>query len=739
MDTRNEFGTVHDAIFLSDTKKILIHCGRDLGNYRWDKPVIDVSDLTTRARHVALYFGGCIYVIGGADEGDDTFTDVWALSVSTERSTWKKIPCIGDIPPSISNASLSYVAESFVLFGGTLRGSGSSTNVVYRFFPSSNQWELVRFRGVLPRARNSHTAVVCTGNLYIFGGWDAGEFYDDMYALHSHCTAWSQIVPISSTKPCGRMGHSSSVYRHSMFVFGGFNHPDTLQDLWEYNFALSRWEEHISAGSPPQDRYRHSSVVLDDRLVIFGGLNAQRERFNDVHIYELNQRCWFKLEFSTDVPSPRSLHQAVCVADVMYILGGVGESEKLGDVWRLSSRQTLAAPPDNEAGWTLLSPAGLVPRTGHVACMSSQHIYVFGGQGEDGSLVSGMQVFDLSQRVWTSIESDVARKAPCHRSGAKAVAWDDAFVVFGGSSTEKRGSGFLNDMHVFWISRGEWQCLDGEGFAPPGRTDHALAFVNGDVVVYGGTNRKSIFGDTFRFASDASGWTEICDGVSPAGRFGHSAISWENRMVVFGGWDGSKLLNEIWQFELPANRWKQVRVAGKACSPRYRHSACGREGTMYVFGGVDSDQNRLNDLWAYNLNLNQWTEILLPGNSLGPCPRTFHQTVADGEFLYVLGGRGEDRKLGDVWRIRFSEIEESEPEQPNNDLHVELDRLKVRVAQLEARITCKVCMEADINCVLIPCTHRCVCLACAAVIVNRECVCPICRETILRLVETIDA
>jgi hypothetical protein len=210
-------------------------------------------------------------------------------------------------------------------------------------------------------------------------------------------------------------------------------------------------------------------------------------------------------------------------------------------------------------------------------------------------------------------------------------------------------------------------------------------------------------------------------------------------MVVFGGWDGSKLLNEIWQFELPANRWKQVSVVGKACSPRYRHSACGREGTMYVFGGVDSEQNRLSDLWAYNLNLNQWTEIVFPGNNLGPCPRTFHQTVADGEFLYILGGRGDDRKLGDVWRIRFSDIEGARPEQPDNDLLVQLDRLKVRVAQLEARITCKVCMEAEINCVLIPCTHRCVCLACAAVIVNRECVCPICRETILRLVETIDA
>lgn len=716
-------------------------------NYNWDSPIFDDSGMGTRARHVVCEFEDIIYLMGGQEDSTETLTDVWTLSLSVETSTWKKIPCVGEVPSLLLSASLCNTADSLVLIGGSERLSGLSSNSVYRFFPRNSHWVQVRFRGIVPRARNSHTSVVCAGTLYVFGGWDDGEFFDDVFALHSHCTAWSQVISNSPSKPCARMGHSCSVYRNSMFVFGGFNHPRTLDDLWEFNFPLSRWEEHVPTGAPPRDRYRHSSVVLGDRLIIFGGINSQRERFNDVHVYEIAQRCWFKLELgSSPTPSPRSFHQALSIAGDMYVIGGVVDSgNKSGDFWRLTnfsaSIRTSSSIAEKKTGWSLLSASGLVPRTGHVACVSQQRIIVFGGQDEAGSYLSEMQMFDINSGQWSRLESVGPCVHPPSRSGTKAVAWDDALVVFGGSSPDKR-SPYLNDMFVYWISRNEWQSLNSAGITPAARTDHALTDVNGHIVLYGGTNRKAIFGDTYVFASDSSGWNEITASPSPPGRFGHTAISWDDKMVVFGGWDGSNLLNEIWQFSVSSKAWKLVTsVAGQSCCPRYRHAACSREETMFVFGGVDRGQIRLNDLWAFNLERNEWTEIRFGNNSVMPCPRTFHQAMTDGDFLYIVGGRSE-KKLGDVWRISIEELTSIAAPSGgggSTELMAQVEKLKARVAQLETRITCKVCMEAEINCVLIPCTHRCVCLSCAAVIVNRECVCPICRETILRLVETIDA
>lgn len=37
--------------------------------------------------------------------------------------------------------------------------------------------------------------------------------------------------------------------------------------------------------SMPEARYKHSMGVIDDRICIFGGINANK-RFSQVHIYE---------------------------------------------------------------------------------------------------------------------------------------------------------------------------------------------------------------------------------------------------------------------------------------------------------------------------------------------------------------------------------------------------------------------------------------------------------------------
>jgi tRNA(Ile2) C34 agmatinyltransferase TiaS len=61
-----------------------------------------------------------------------------------------------------------------------------------------------------------------------------------------------------------------------------------------------------------------------------------------------------------------------------------------------------------------------------------------------------------------------------------------------------------------------------------------------------------------------------------------------------------------------------------------------------------------------------------------------------------------------------------------------------RLQQLEARLMCVVCMEAEKSVMLLPCTHMCMCEACTHRIRSaggRAAQCPVCRQRIASTVQ----
>lgn len=78
------------------------------------------------------------------------------------------------------------------------------------------------------------------------------------------------------------------VYQNSMFIFGGWNGHDTMNDIFQYSFLSNYWYEiHRPNGSPPQPRYRHSAVICGCNIYIFGGVDTNQQRFNDIHQFDI--------------------------------------------------------------------------------------------------------------------------------------------------------------------------------------------------------------------------------------------------------------------------------------------------------------------------------------------------------------------------------------------------------------------------------------------------------------------
>ena len=116
-----------------------------------------------------------------------------------------------------------------------------------------------------------------------------------MYQLNLSTFEWTQIKG-NGDSPLNRFGHTAIIYDHSMYIFGGWNGHDTLDDLYQYSFASNYWYEiRRIKGEKPLPRYRHCAVVCNQNLYIFGGVDTSQQRFNDIYSFDIEKRYWAKL------------------------------------------------------------------------------------------------------------------------------------------------------------------------------------------------------------------------------------------------------------------------------------------------------------------------------------------------------------------------------------------------------------------------------------------------------------
>jgi leucine-zipper-like transcriptional regulator 1 len=97
--------------------------------------------------------------------------------------------------------------------------------------------------------------------------------------------------------PVPRFGHSAVIYKNSLYVFAGWNGHETLDDLYQYSLSSNFWYlEKPKYGQKPMSRYRHSSSVIGNSMFVFGGINTQSRKFNDLFEYNFLRREWRLIE-----------------------------------------------------------------------------------------------------------------------------------------------------------------------------------------------------------------------------------------------------------------------------------------------------------------------------------------------------------------------------------------------------------------------------------------------------------
>ena len=617
-----------------------------------------------------------------------------------------------------------------------------------------------------------------SGNFWLFGGYGYGKtttfgYLNDLWKYNPFTNIWTWVngdntinnigvygtlgVPANSNRPGARESGVSWIDgTNNLWLFGGYDggtsNGGRLNDLWRYNISTSQWTW-IKGDSIAYRPGIYGSIGSS------GTANKPGARSNAVSWKDINGNLW------------------------LYGGDGVGSSSNLSrgdlnDLWKyniLTNEWTWMkgdSTIDNHGEYGSLGISSTTNKPGgrrymHSFTGASGNFFLFGGYGFaspttsfEGSL-NDLWKYNLSTNEWTWIKGDSTNDnfgnygsqgipAPNNKPGGRSssTAWTDAtgnFWLFGGlGRTNNTTFGSLNDLWKYNAVTNEWMWVKGNNTVNnnpsvfgvkgvssplnnPGSRTSASTWVgqNGNLWCFGGrgrayisTSQSSFLNEIWKFNTSISEWTWV-DGDDQVGNYGiygslgvsnilnnpgsrNGSSNWtgqDNNLWLFGG-EGygnntitSGKLNDLWKYNTQINEWTWIKGdSGINKSASYGNKGVsvttnkpgGRvaattwidgSGNFWLFGGMGLTNNtttgRLNDLWKYNPQINEWVWINgdssinkvsiygpagSPGSSYKPGGRENAITWVDGlGNFWLFGGFGlatttTAGSLSDLWK-----------------------------------------------------------------------------------------
>ncbi|KAL8043625.1 hypothetical protein ABFX02_09G128029 [Erythranthe guttata] len=329
------------------------------------------------------------------------------------------------------------------------------------------------------------------------------KLYHQVYFLDSvFCTRLlSHKNPDSVLQilPCPRASHSLNLVSGCLVLFGGGceggRHCD---DTWvayignDFKRKLN-WQK-IASGIP-SGRFGHSCIVINDSLILFGGINDHGARQNDTWIGRLTLHdrsgsitlSWRLLDITSTAPPPRGAHACCSLNNKrMVIHGGIGLSGlRLGDTWILNLSEDLCF---GRWAQVVVDQNGPPSRSGHTLThIGGEQTILFGGRGvgyevlHDVWLLDGAASSDEEgnwrwRQVLFELHS-VPRGFDLPRVGHSAsLIIGRRLLIYGGEDSNRRRK---DDFWVLDIGsmvngvyRKMWRRVESEGERPNCRSFH---------------------------------------------------------------------------------------------------------------------------------------------------------------------------------------------------------------------------------------------------------------------------
>ncbi|XP_054167519.1 attractin-like protein 1 [Oppia nitens] len=323
---------------------------------------------------------------------------------------------------------------------------------------------------------------------------------------------WAVVNAIKGVK--GRALHQSVIYDSSMFVIGGeYYEPEEF--LMKFDLKMKKWESFKAnkqiEEETPGERFGHSVVVYDNKLIMFGGMTKNGTINRDLWAYDISKQQW-----------------KLWIDGYDYYL-------------KPCSPSVYCSP---------------LPVIGHSANFIDNTMIVIFGYNPVYGYLNVVQEFNFSTRTWQIITTRGAIVKGGFGHSSVYDPMSKLIYVFGGYHSLGSSDTLLVDLLYGYNHRFKsWFLLNP---SPSPRYLHTATIINGLMFVFGGngynatTNNSGdrcfspqflaydIACDAWRTLKDPSPSLLLNDRVG-LGRYGHSSVLYNDSIYMFGGFNGVML------------------------------------------------------------------------------------------------------------------------------------------------------------------------------------------------------
>lgn len=325
----------------------------------------------------------------------------------------------------------------------------------------------------------------------------------------------------------------------------------------------------------PGARTGHTAIWTGEELLVWGGYLGADIYANSGGRFHPGRNLWSQMT-TFGAPSARESQSAIWTGTEMIVWGGLGS---VGYV------DTGARYQPSAQMWSAVSTVNAPSaRSGHSSVWTGARMIVWGGRGADG-LASGGAIYDPAANDWTALTADGAPQA---RHSATAVWTGERMLIWGGVGEE----GALNSGKRLRMDGAGtsyvWEGMASNG-TPTARSGHTAVWTGSRMIIWGGRDGGTFFGDGALYDPAADGWSPMPTEGAPTPRSGQVAVWTGSEMLVFGGRDGTGALNTGGAFDPVKNRWRALNANGNPVG-RTAAEAVWSGTELIVFGGHANGQ-----------------------------------------------------------------------------------------------------------------------------------------------------
>lgn len=306
---------------------------------------------------------------------------------------WSKAPVWGVLPSHGFRAHTVTLADNVAWVFGGCDDRGCFKDM-WCFNIETMQWSHPEMQGELPPPCRAHSATLVGRKIVIIGGGEGASYYNSVHVFDIPSRRWSRPTFMTGDVPPPRRAHTTVLYQSKIWVFGGGNGLQALNDVWTLDVGTSldrmRWEQvAITGRKRPSPRGYHTANLVQNMMIVVGGSDG-RECFQDIWCLNLDAAVWTQVK--PDALHRRLSHSAAQVGSYLFISGGHDGSEYTPELL-LFNLVSLQFEPRARLG------RAPTPRGYHASLLADSRLFIFGGfNGHD--VFDDVHVLDLAAAAY---------------------------------------------------------------------------------------------------------------------------------------------------------------------------------------------------------------------------------------------------------------------------------------------------------------------------------------------------